>query len=265
MQELANSVEETNQQAQEDIIAELAALSVILIDTLNAFAKTETISTVSDNGKPRQIKRTTVNTSQLSKIMAEIDRIERKYNDILYDGVINAMKDAVKLTAESLVDELDSARKKAIVNVEKELGKTVVIGDKTLEQRVKISTSNTMTDVRKYIRQGVLGGDDISTIVSNVRDTFKDTDWTVRRIVESEVYNAYRFQFGTTTDANGYDWIRIHESFPRHPRRRYHKCYPLANADKYGKGKGVYKSTDSIIYYPHPQCTSWLEVVEVRS
>ena len=164
-----------------------------------------------------------------------------------------------------MVDEIDSARKKAIINVEQELGKAVVIGDKTLEQRVKISTSNTKTDVRKYIRQGVLGGDDISTIVSNVRDTFKDTDWTVRRIVESEVYNAYRYQFGITTDANGYDWIRIHESFPRHPRRKYHKCYPLANADKYGKGKGVYKSTDSTIYYPHPQCTSWLEVVEVRS
>ncbi|MCU7556536.1 hypothetical protein [Macrococcus capreoli] len=263
MNELANNVEETNQKVQEDILAELAALSVVLIDVLNANAKSESITAVNANGTERTLKRTTVNTTKLRFIMSEIDRLEREYQSVLYDGLTAAMKEVAALTAESIVNELEDASKPFIANVEKELSKTVIIGDKTLEQRTKIAASDINTEIRKLVRQGVLGGDDVNTIISNVRNTFKDTDWTTRRIIESEIYNTYRYQFGKTTANNGYDWIRIHESFPRHPRRKMHKCYELANKDKYGKGAGVYKSTDAIIYFPHPQCTSWLEVVEV--
>lgn len=264
MNDLAASIEEQNQQAQEDILAELAALSVVLIDALNALSTTATIKTVSDSGTEKDVKRTTIATSKLSKVLAEIDRLEKRHYSTLIDGLLDAMEDAARTTAEMLSIELDDVDNTDIVDI-KDLSDRVVIGDKTLKQRVKITSSNTMSEVRKRVRQRIIGGDDVNTIVADIRNTFKDTDWTIRRIIESEIYNTYRYQFGTTTAANGYDWIKLHESFPRHPRRKKHKCYELANTDKYGKGDGVYKSSDTIIYYPHPQCTSWLEVVEVRS
>lgn len=262
MNDLAASIEEHNQQAQEDILAELAALSIVLIDAINALSTTSKISTVTANGTEKEVDRTVVAASKLNKVMTEIDRLEKRYYSTLYDGLIDAMKEAATITVETLTDELDDVSDTDIVDVEK-LSKQVVIGDKTLQQRIKITDSNIMSEIRKKVRQDILGGSDVNTIVSDIRNTFKETDWTIRRVVESEIYNTYRYQFGETTSKNGYDWIRLHESFPRHPRRKLHKCYELANKDKYGKGQGVYKSTDSIIYYPHPQCTSWLEVVEV--
>ena len=183
--------------------------------------------------------------------------MEREISKELYEGTIGAMEIAAALTVSFLLEET-CVRRAHNINVEKTLGKQVVVGDKTLEQRSKVFSAKLMSDIRKAIRQGVMGGSDVSDIIRDISDITEGIAWEVNRLVESEIYSAYRYQFGHTSDKNGFDWIRIHESFPRHPRRRHHRCYPLANTDKYGKGKGVYKSTDEEIYLPHPQCTSWL-------
>lgn len=262
MQELAKEIESVEQQSRKETLAEVAALSVVLIDALNRLAKKESITVVGSNGNARDIKRSILKTQSLSQLRAEIVRFEKVLSASLYAAIMKAMTNATDVTANALKESIDNVSKLAKVNVDRELGKKVTIGDKTLEQRTRIISTGISTDVQKAIRQGVLGGEDIDVVIANVRKSIDDYTWEMERIIESEVWNAYRYQFGQTASENGFDWIRIHESFPRHPNRRKHKCYPLANADKYGKGKGVYKSTDTEIFYPHPQCTSWLEVVE---
>lgn len=260
MLELAKDVEKLNDEEQKIVLAALAGISGAFIASLPDYAAKKVLKIIEDSGTESTATRSQIKVTKLRKILKELDDLERTYTSTLYESTIDAMTKAMELTVKRLT-KLDGVDIQSKIDVEAQLGKKVTIGDKTLEQRIKVVGSNTADEVRKAIRKGILGGDDVDDIVANIRKTFSDTDWRVRRIVESEIYGAYRVQLGATADANGFDWIRIHESFPRHPRRKQHKCYPLANTDKYGKGKGVYKSTDTEIFYPHPQCTSWLEVL----
>lgn len=262
MKELADKVAKLDEELKKRIVRELKRLGAELNELLTDAATEESVTTINQDGSTDTANRTTVKTTSLRRIMRELDDIERQYNETLYDGTVDGMEAAIAVVIATLLGEIDGMSKQSKVNADKTLGKTVKIGDKTLKQRAAMLAAETTADVRSVIRQGVLGGEDVQSIVKKVRKTFSDTDWKVERLVESEVYGAYRYQFAQTTSENGFDWIRIHETFPRHPRRRYHRCYTLANADPYGRGKGVYKSTDIEIFYPHPQCTSWLEVVE---
>src|SRR5699024_967162 len=262
MKELADKVAKLDEELKKRIVRELKRLGAELNELLTDAATEESVTTINQDGSTDTANRTTVKTTSLRRIMRELDDIERQYNETLYDGTVDGMEAAIAVVMATLLGEIDGMSKQSKVNADKTLGKTVKIGDKTLKQRAAMLAAETTADVRSVIRQGVLGGEDVQSIVKKVRKTFSDTEWKVERLVESEVYGAYRYQFAQTTSENGFDWIRIHETFPRHPRRRYHRCYTLANADPYGRGKGVYKSTDIEIFYPHPQCTSWLEVVE---
>lgn len=262
MNKLAKEIEKLDEEQKEIVVDKILAIVSKLTTSINRQSKKKDITSIDDDGNSHTDSRSTVNTSRLTRIMREIDKMEREISKELYEGTIGAMEIATALTVSFLMEET-GVRRAHNINVDKTLGKQVVVGDKTLEQRSKVFSAKLTSDIRKAIRQGVIGGTDVSDILREVSDITNNNAWEVNRLVESEIYSAYRYQFGHTSDKNGFDWIRIHESFPRHPRRKHHRCYPLANTDKYGKGKGVYRSTDVEIFLPHPQCTSWLEVVEV--
>lgn len=262
MNKLAKQIEELDEKQKRLIAEQVEAMFAKIIATLNRQSSIREVTTVDDDGATHTESRSTVNTSRLIRIMRELDKVERDVAKTLYEETVNAMEIAAALTVSFLMAET-GVRAAHSINVDKSLGKTVVVGDKTLQQRTQMISSALTDDIRKTIRQGVLGGVDVGTIVKEVSSIVDGNVWQVNRVVESEIYSAYRYQFGHTSDKNGFDWIRLHESFPRHPRRQMHRCYPLANEDRYGKGAGVYKSTDVEIFYPHPQCTSWLELVEV--
>lgn len=262
MKELADEIAKIDDQYKRRIVRRLKRLGADINGMLMDIATNESISTINPDGSIETSNRTTVKTTRLRRLMSEIDDLERRYNDELYGETVDGMEAAIAAVIASLIGGYGDMTKQSKVNADRTLGRSVKIGDKTLRQRTSILSAETTSDIRSIIRQGVLGGEDVQDTVKKVRKTFADTDWKVERLVESEIYGAYRYQFAQTTNENGFDWIRIHESFPRHPRRRFHRCYTLANADPYGMGKGVYKSTDIEIFYPHPQCTSWLEVVE---
>lgn len=262
MQSLANEIERLDEAYKEEIVRLINRLGNDINGLVSEAATSDSVVTVSQDGSTNTDTRSTVNTTRLRRLMSELDSIEREYGETLYDKTVEAMDIAVATVIAFLIDNYPTMTTRAKLNVDRTLGKTVRIGDKTLQQRANMLAAETVSDVRSYIRQGVFGGDDVDEITRNVRRTFTDSDWKVRRLVESEIYQAYRYQFGETTSRNGFDWIKLHESFPRHPRRRHHRCFTLAHEDRYGMGAGVFRSTDVEIYYPHPQCTSWLEVVE---
>src|SRR5699024_792710 len=262
MNKLAKEIEKLDEEQKAEVLDRITAIVAKLTSIINKQSKKEKVTSVDDEGNSHTDSRSTVNNNKLTRIMRALDKMECGISKELYEGTIGAMEIAAALTVSFLMEET-GVRRAHNINVDKTLGKQVVVGDKTLEQRSKVLSAKLTSDIRKAIRQGVMGGSDVSDIIRDISDITEGIAWEVNRLVESEIYSAYRYQFVHTYDKNGFDWIRIHESFPRHPRRRHHRCYPLANTDKYGKGKGVYKSTDVEIFLPHPQCTSWLELVEV--
>lgn len=261
MEEIASNVEELNQQTQEEALTELMALLVPLIAVVTSSLKESSVSYTGANGKVVTYNQTTIKQTALRNIMSELNRLEKEYANTLYEATLKGMKAAVEETVNglSVVDGIDDSR---VVDVEKELAKKPIVDPYTLEQRIKRLSAELSGNIRTAVRQAAFSGEDANKIIALMQEEFGNVEWQVVRVIESEIYNAYRYQFGKIASNNGFDWLRIHESFPRHPRRKKHKCYPLANTDKYGKGKGVYKSTDIEIFYPHPQCTSWLELVE---
>lgn len=262
MDNLAKEIAQLDAEQVERILQQVSGLTAVVISALTERAKERSFRTVAPDGSVESETRSTVNTTSMRQIMREVDRFETELQSALYSETLSAMDAAAVATIAFLQSEV-GAKNKYKVNVEETLGNKVLIGDRTFDQRTKLTASDIANDVRKIVRQGLLAGEDVGSIINKVSQSVKDSDWKIIRIVESEIYTAYRYQFGETASKNGFDWIKIHESFPRHPRRRQHRCYPLANTDKYGMGKGVYKSTDVEIFFPHPQCTSWLEVVEV--
>lgn len=259
MLELAELIDDETQKAMEHIDDKLDELQSLVIATLIANSKEQTVEVVDENGNTKKEQRTVVKNRQ--PIDSELYKEEVKMSDDVYESVMNSIKTVLAITTSYIVSEL-GLQNKYKLNADNIFGKGVVIGDRTLNQRTSIVISNLFREIEKIYRKGIIAGQDIGSLSKEIESVIKKNRYQFENIVRSELFMAYRIQFGQSVDMNGVEWIRFHESFPRHPNRKRHKCYELANVDKYGKGKGVFKPTDSIIFFPHPQCTGWLEILE---
>lgn len=259
MLELAELVDDETQKAMENIDDKLDELQSLVIATLIANSKEQTVEVIDENGNTKKEQRTVVKNRQ--PIDSEMYKEEVKMSDDVYESVMNSIKTVLAITTSYIVSEL-GLQNKYKLNADNIFGKGVVIGDRTLNQRTSIVISNLFREIEKIYRKGIIAGQDIGSLSKEIESVIKKNRYQFENIVRSELFMAYRIQFGQSVEMNGVEWIRFHESFPRHPNRKQHKCYELANDDKYGKGKGVFKPTDSIIFFPHPQCTGWLEILE---
>lgn len=262
MLELVKDIEKLNHQSQNKALKSISEVSASLLFKLIELSKEHKIKLIDDEGNLRYELRNLIRPTQITKLMKELEEVENEIESMLTKQMISSLATVVIFVNKFLLSKYD-VKKTFDKDIERTFVKSIKVGDKTLEQRIKVQASETVSDLRKYIRSGILSGTDSEDIYVKVRNVFKDTNWKVQRLIESEVYTTYRYTFGQTALMNGYDWIQLHEAFPRHPRRKTHECYKLINEDRYGKGKGVFKSTDCEIYFPHPKCTSWIEVVEV--
>lgn len=259
MLELAEMVDVEVVEAMDNIDEELSNIQALIIASIIANSKDKEVEVVNADGTTSKETRSVLTSK--ANVDKEIRKLEKELSESFSESTLNSIKAVLAITTSYLISELNFKNKNKI-NAEKFFGNNVVIGDRTLSQRTAIAVSNLFVDVEKIYRKGIIAGQDVGSIAKEIEDAFSKNMYQFNNIIRSELFMAYRIQFGESVDKNGIKWIRFHESFPRHPNRKRHKCYELANKNKYGKGKGIYKPTDSNIYFPHPQCTGWLEILE---
>lgn len=259
MRELAEQIDKISIDHEQEIVDNVSALIAAVIKILNDNASTEEL-TLADGSV---VNRSVVKRSKLRKVLTELRKLEKQTSDIVYDGTLSSMEAALLATTTFYKERFKSIVVKGTLKAS-EIAKEPSVDGLTLKDRTDTQSMRYTDDLYKQIRVSINKGHSISEIIDEVGDTFKGKEWELRRIVTTETFDAYRTLTGEIAEKSGLTWIKLHESFPRHPRRRRHTCFAYAHEDKYGKGPGVFKPTDMKIYSPHPQCTSWLELLELE-
>ena len=126
-----------------------------------------------------------------------------------------------------------------------------------LSERIWGLSGEIRDDLSKVIRSGIIRGEGINTMIPKLRKVFDNETWKIRRLARNESVTAHRAAIGyNAQESDVVKWVQFH-----HGVKNTEECVGLANEDRYGKGKGVFKPTDTDIWNPHVQCTGYSSYV----
>lgn len=127
---------------------------------------------------------------------------------------------------------------------------------KNTNQRIRQFAREISLELGRVLRQE----SDMSELTKQLEKIFAESEWRVRRLVDTETMSAYRTAVVRLTEGSSLvkglriiDFPEGHEDTHDH-----HKCYKYAQANEHGLGKGVYPIHTKKIRNPHPQCRSIL-------
>lgn len=113
--------------------------------------------------------------------------------------------------------------------------------------------------LNRVFRSGIIRGLSVNQLVAEIRKVYDNETWKIRRLVVTEGATAQRVGDAYfAQESEVVKGLRIHRG---RANVSTHKCTILSKEDRYGWGAGVFKPTDSEIYAPHVNCTSWYEYV----
>lgn len=213
----------------------------------------------------------TVKRQRLSRLLRELDGVEK----LLREYGSATITEAIRLSSEFAVAGLNAGTASVIgtpmvsAGIEKLNKQTVdyVIrrfqeDGLVLSDRIWSTSGDIRFSIANVLQSGIIRGDSVSQMVKAVRTVYKTETWKIKRLVVTEGNMAYRVASANSVrDSDVAKYVRINENGHRHGNHTNHKCYKLAQVDKYGEGRGIYLPTDTEIYLPHPQCSSYITPV----
>lgn len=218
----------------------------------------------------------TISKARLRKLLRELDDIESDIFDEFDTSIEEAIENVVTDVESNLTGILiasigvallyGSARNKpsssAIVDeVFGHMFDTEIDGV-SLSDRITASAGVLRDEVQLSIRYGVNRNENTTQISRRIKKAFDDTAWQFKRIMTTELPIAFRKTIVTIGGNTGIvKAVKIIDNRGRHKNHERHMCYKYAEDDKYGWGKGVYKTTDTFILNPHPQCSAYFHYI----
>jgi hypothetical protein len=207
----------------------------------------------------------TIKRSRLMRLLRELETVEQSMRQYGTD----ALNDVIKESAEFAVERANVAVEKVVgvALVTASLNQNVLdyvasrFGDDGLVLSDRVwSTSGVIRDaIATQLRSDIIKGESVGTMVRNVRKVYDNQTWMIKRLVVTESNTAYRTANAMSVERSEVaDWVRIVEQGSRHPRHHQHMCYKLAHEDRYNMGRGIFRPTDTEIYQPHIQCSSYI-------
>lgn len=210
----------------------------------------------------------TIKRQRLMRLLRELETVEaamRRYGEESLNSVIEE-------SASFAVDQANDAMKSVIGVPLVGAGVTTInrnvveyvatrFGDDglVLSDRIWTMSGEIRDAIASQLRADIIKGESVSAMVRNIRRIYENETWMIRRLVVTEGNTAYRTAGAMSIERSEVaDWVRIVENGHRHPRHSQHRCYELAQENRYGQGRGIYKPTDSEIYCPHPNCSSYI-------
>lgn len=203
----------------------------------------------------------TIKRQRLSRLLRELDGVEKALRE---NGMV-AMTQVVTQSAEFaiagspiIVAGVERLNKRTVDYVIRRFGDDGLV----LSDRIWGTSGEIRDSIATVLRTGIIRGDAVGTMVRDIRKVYANETWKIKRLVVTEGNTAYRVASANSVrDSKVADYVRINENGSRHGNHTNHKCYKLAQEDRYGEGKGVFKPTDSEIYLPHPNCSSYITAV----
>mgnify|MGYP001206740692 CR=1 FL=1 len=210
----------------------------------------------------------TIKKQRLMRLLRELEQLERSMRQYGEESLNKTINESAEFAIEQANDAVKKAVGTALIKsgIER-LNRNVVeyvatrFGDDglVLSDRIWTMSGEIRDAIASQLRADIIKGESVSTMVRNIRRIYENETWMIRRLVVTEGNTAYRTANAMSIERSEVaDWVRIVENGSRHPRHQQHRCYELAREDRYGKGRGIFKPTDTEIYSPHPQCSAFI-------
>lgn len=208
-----------------------------------------------------------VTRRRMARLLRDMDEIEdslRKQGEL-------ALKDIIEESTEWTTRKITKAVGISIASsqfdrINKHVARYVVkrFGDDglVLSERIWGLSGEIRDELSTVIRTGIIRGDGINAMIPKIRQTYNAETWKIRRLARTESVTAHRAAISYNAQASDLvKWLQFHDGDCGRKDHHKHACYKLANADKYRKGAGVYKPTDTEIWLPHPNCSSYITYI----
>lgn len=214
--------------------------------------------------------------SRIRSLLNELNDIETGMGDSLYEALNDSVDKVARDTEKNLTGVLIATLGVAIVfgGRDKRPERDDIISEVAdfinsreikgvpLSKRIKAVSGILRDEMQRAIRYGVTMGESVTKISRRIKKAFDKAVWQVKRVFTTELPNAFRKTVATIGSKAGIvKGVKIIDNRGRHKYHEKHECYRLAEQDKYGMGKGVYKPSDTFIYSPHPQCSAYFRLV----
>lgn len=213
----------------------------------------------------------TVKKNRIQQILRELDEIEEMLQETTLEGIQKVISESAQAAVEgntaALAQSLGNAAIEGIAfdsisqDVLVYLSTSFSPDGLVLSDRIWQLTGEQRDALNSVIRSGILQGVGVTNMVAQVRRIFETDTWKIRRLVITEGNTAYRVATSFAARRSDIPMMLKIVDHPGHENHQSHRCYILARQDRYGKGAGVYKPTDTEIFNPHPNCTATLRYV----
>lgn len=179
---------------------------------------------------------------------------EKAFNDVINDSsewTTRQISKAVGITLNT--SQFDRINKQVLKYVTGRFGDD----DLVLSDRVWGLSAEVRDELSSVVRREIIKGEGINAMVSKIRKVYNNETWKIRRLARTESVTAHRAATSyNAKESEIVDWVQLIPG-----ENRSEGCVSLAEADPYGKGPGIYKPTDTEIWMPHPNCTSYIKYV----
>lgn len=208
-----------------------------------------------------------IKRQRMTRLLRDLDAIEeslREHGELALEKVIG---DSTEWTTRKVATaagitlsttQFDRINKHVLRYVIKRFGDDGLV----LSDRVWGLSGEIRDELSTVIRSGIIKGEGVNSMVPKLRKVYDNETWKIRRLVRTESVTAHRAAISYNAQASDLiKWVRFNDGTCGRKDHHKHACYKLANKDKYGKGAGIYKPTDTEIWMPHPNCTSYITYV----
>lgn len=195
-------------------------------------------------------------------VLRELDEIEKSLRN---HGTI-ALENIIDETSEWTTDKISKAigitlSKSAFDRVNEQVINYVIrrFGDDglVLSDRIWGLSGEIRDELATVIRSNIIRGEGINAMIPQIRRVYENETWKIRRLARNESVTAHRAAISyNAQESDIVTWVQFHAG-----DKRSTECVALENEDRYGKGRGVYKPTDTDIWMPHVNCTSYITYV----
>ena len=203
-----------------------------------------------------------IKRQRMARLLRDLDDIERNMREngtIALEGIINESSEwtirnnNLALGVSASVASFDRINTHVVNYVVKRFGEDGLV----LSDRVWGLSGEIRDELATVVRRGILRGDGINAMIPQIRKVYDNETWKIRRLARNESVTAHRAATSyNAQESDLVEWVKLHPGV-----KRSDACVSLADENRYGEGKGIFKPTDTDIWMPHVQCTSWVSYV----
>lgn len=208
------------------------------------------------------IKRRRIN--KLLREMDEVERIMRGYGDTALYEVIEESAEFTTNRISKISGVTIAATQASRINkhVVKYIAKRFGDDGLVLSERVWGISGEIRDELSKTVRGSIIKGEGINAMIPKIRETYDNETWKIRRLARTESVTAHRAATAyNAQESDLVEYVQFNDGTCGRKDHHTHRCFELANEDKYGKGAGIYKPSDTEIWLPHPNCTSYITYI----